>query len=80
MKKKKEIPWTNIGLIIGLGFAWTKLGLGAAVKEIEPVRRVFATVEPEYPPLSVVGHMGQAEWQTRYGGSQLDYEDWLRGQ
>jgi len=27
-----------------------------------------------------VGAMGQAEWQKKYGGSQLDYEDWLRGQ
>ena len=74
MKKKKEIPWANIGLAVGLGFAWTKLGLGAAVKEIGipgpgPVIRTGAA------------YMTQAEWEAAglgYGSS--DYEDWLRGQ
>jgi len=74
--KKKEIPWSNIALAVGLGFAWTKLGLGAAVKEIG-IPQVF---RKEYPPMSEVGHMSQAAWQAKYGGSQLDYEDWLRGQ
>jgi len=36
MKKTKQIPWTNIALVAALGFAWTKLGLGAAVKNITP--------------------------------------------
>jgi len=76
MKKNKSIPWANIGLAIGLGFAWSKLGLGAAVKELG-IPQVFRR---EYPPKSEVGHMSQAEWQTKFGGSQLDYEDWLRGQ
>jgi len=39
MKKTKQIPWTNIALVVGLGFAWTKLGLGAAVKTIPGVSR-----------------------------------------
>ena len=76
MKKNKSIPWANIGLAVGLGFAWTKLGLGAAVKELG-IPQVFRR---EYPPMSEVGRMSQAEWQAKYGGSQLDYEDWLRGQ
>jgi len=76
MKKKKKIPWTNIALVIGLGFAWTKLGLGAAVKDIG-LPTVFRR---EYPPQTETGYLTQAEWQLRYGGSQLDYEDWLRGQ
>jgi len=71
-KKNNKDMWKNLALITAAAFAWTKLGVGAAVKELAPFT--------EYPPLSVVGHMGQAEWQTLYGGSQLDYEDWLRGQ
>jgi len=63
----------NIALLVGLGFAWSKLGVGAAVKELVPARR-------GYPPQTETGYLTQAEWQTRYGGSQLDYEDWLRGQ
>jgi len=74
MKKKKPIPWPQIGLAVVLGFAWSKLGLGAAFKAIPP--QVF---RKEYPPKSETGHMGQAEWQAKYGGSQLDYEDWLKG-
>jgi len=62
----------NIALLIGLGFAWSKLGVGAAVKELVPFRG--------YPPQTETGYLTQAEWQARYGGSQLDYEDWLRGQ
>jgi len=37
MKKKKEIPWASMGLAVGLAFAWTKLGLGAAVKDVIPL-------------------------------------------
>jgi len=70
---KKQPPWTSLALLVGLGFAWSKLGLGAAVKEIGVFRR-------EYPPQTETGYLTQAEWQLRYGGSQLDYEDWLRGQ
>ena len=73
MVKKQKIDLKNVGLLILAGFAWSKLGLGAAVKDVGVFRR-------EYPPMSEVGHMGQAEWQAKYGGSQLDYEDWLRGQ
>lgn len=73
MVKKQKLDLKNVGLLILGGFAWSKLGLGAAVKDVGVFRR-------EYPPKSEVGHMGQAEWQAKYGGSQLDYEDWLRGQ
>ena len=34
--KKQKLDLKNIGLIILAGFAWTKLGLGAAVTEIMP--------------------------------------------
>lgn len=73
-KSVKNINWKSIALVVGLGFAWTKLGLGVAVREFMPPPFT------EYPPITEVGYMGQAEWQTLYGGSQLDYEDWLRGQ
>ena len=77
MVKKQKIDLKNVGLLILAGFAWSKLGLGTAVKDVGKKPLVFRR---EYPPISEVGHMGQAEWQAKYGGSQLDYEDWLRGQ
>tara|TARA_Y100000310_G_scaffold74071_1_gene70218 strand:- start:214 stop:447 length:234 start_codon:yes stop_codon:yes gene_type:complete len=62
----------NLALLGVMAFAWTKLGVGAAVKELK--------LGQEYPPQTETGYLTQAEWQARYGGSQLDYEDWLRGQ
>jgi len=75
VKSVKAIPWTNIALLVGAAFAWTKLGVGAAVKDVG-VPTIFRR---EYPPLSEVGHLGQAQWQRIYGGSYLDYQDWLKG-
>ena len=73
VKSVKKIPWSNIGLVFAAAFAWSKLGVGAAAKDVGFFRR-------EYPPQTETGYLTQAEWQLRYGGSQLDYEDWLRGQ
>jgi len=70
-KAIKKISWQQVALIVGAGFAWTKLGLGTAVKDIGIART--------YPPKSEIGHMGQAEWQLKYGGSQTDYDDWVAG-
>jgi len=36
LAKKKRLNWRDVGLLAALGFAWSKLGLGAAVKEIVP--------------------------------------------
>lgn len=72
-KKNNKDMWKNLALLTAAAFAWTKLGVGAAAKELQVFRR-------EYPPITEVGYMGQAEWQALYAGSQLDYEDWLRGQ
>jgi len=73
MKKKKEIPWASMGLAVGLAFAWTKLGLGVAVKEIG--------VWPTPPSRQKIGYLTQAEWEAAgYGFGSSDYEDWLRGQ
>ena len=33
----KKIPWSQIGLLAALAFAWTKLGLGEAIKEVGAV-------------------------------------------
>jgi len=44
-----------------------------------PVVRPPPTIEPEYPPITMTGYLTFAEWETLYGGSYLDYEDWLRG-
>lgn len=63
----------NLALLGVMAFAWTKLGMGAAVKELKLGQR-------EYPTMAEVGYMTQAEWQAKYGGSQTDYEDWLRDQ
>ena len=41
----KKIPWSQIGLLAALGFAWSKLGLGAAVKDIRP-DQVTGVVKP----------------------------------
>jgi len=71
-KAVKKITWRQVALVVGAGFAWTKLGLGAAVKQVGVFRK-------EYPPKSEVGHMSQAAWQAKYGGSQSDYDDWLLG-
>ena len=32
----KKISWKQVALITAVGFAWTKLGVGAAVTEIMP--------------------------------------------
>jgi len=34
MVKKQKIDLKNIGLLILAGFAWSKLGFGAAVKDV----------------------------------------------
>ena len=41
----KKIPWSQIGLLVALGFAWSKLGVGAAVKDIQP-DQVAGVVRP----------------------------------
>jgi len=38
-KSIKKIPWANIALVVGLGFAWTKLGLGAAFTDFGAMTR-----------------------------------------
>ena len=32
----KKISWNQVALITAIGFAWTKLGLGTAVKDVIP--------------------------------------------
>jgi len=78
MKKNKSIPWSNIALVVGLGFAWTKLGLGAAIKEIG-IPQVF---RKEYPPKTETGYLTFDEFLAQIcpACSQLDYQDWLKGQ
>jgi len=36
MVKKVKTDWSKLFVLVGLGFAWSKLGLGAAVKDITP--------------------------------------------
>jgi len=33
----------------------------------------------EPPPKTETGTMSFSAWQLKYGGSYLDYEDWLKG-
>ena len=33
----------------------------------------------EPPPKAETGTLSYAEWELKYGGSYLDYEDWLKG-
>jgi hypothetical protein len=72
-KNVKKISWRQVALIVGAGFAWTKLGLGTAVKEIG--------VWPKPPSRQEAGYLTQAEWEAKgYGFGSTDYEEWLRGQ
>jgi len=80
MAKKKEVPWSTVAFVAIAGWAATRFGLMAKVFAGEIPTALGMNAYREYPPLSEVGAMGQAEWQKKYGGSQLDYEDWLRGQ
>jgi len=74
MAKSVKINWQTIGLVVGLGFAWSKLGLGVAAKEI-------GFVWPTPPSRQKTGYLSQAEWEAKgYGFGASDYEDWLRGQ
>jgi len=73
-KKNNKDMWKNLALITAAAFAWTKLGVGAAVKELKPIW-------PIPPPVTEAGYMTQAEWEAAgYGFGMADYEDWLRGQ
>lgn len=61
-----------LGLAVG---AWMKLS-----KDLPITRPVaIGDIKPEYPPITTTGFLTFAEWETRYGGSYLDYEDWRRG-
>jgi len=76
-KGVKPVPWTSIAILVGLGFAWTKLGVGAAVKDVGFKLPIW----PTPPPRTEVGYLTQAEWEAKgYGFGMADYEDWLRGQ
>jgi len=73
-KAVKKITWKQVALIVGAGFAWTKLGLGTAVKDI-------GLVWPIPPSREKAGYMTQAEWEdANYGHGATDYEAWLRGE
>ena len=72
-KVVKKISWRQVALVLGAAFAWTKLGLGTAVKDI-------GLVWPQPPSRKEAGYMTQAEWEAKgYGFGSTDYEDWLRG-
>ena len=33
----------------------------------------------EQPPISKIGYLTFAEWEKKFGGSYLDYIDWVEG-
>jgi len=70
--KKTEFTVAQLAAAVVGFYIFDKFGGVTAVKKI--------TFRREYPPQTETGYLTQAEWQARYGGSQLDYEDWLRGQ
>ena len=39
-KAVKKISWRKVALVVGAGFAWTKLGLGVAVMNLDPTQIV----------------------------------------
>jgi len=75
-KAVKKISWKQVALVVGAGFAWTKLGLGTAVKDVG-----LGLVWPIPPSRQEAGYLTQAEWEDAgYGHGATDYEEWLRGQ
>jgi len=70
MNKRLE----SLAILGAVVFGWTKLGLGAALKNIIPPR--------DYPPKTETGYLTFDEFlaQVCPACSQLDYEDWLKGQ
>jgi len=68
MKKKQPLTVTTVAALAVGFYIFDKFGGMNAIKSFRL-----------YPPKSEVGHMSQAAWQAKYGGSQTDYEDWLLG-
>ncbi len=46
---------------------------------VSPTRPTKLKDYTEYPEKKEVGHMSFAEWEKAYGGSYLDYTDWVKG-
>ena len=59
---------------------WLDLVLPGLNQDQAQQQKEIGVFRREYPTMQETGYLTQAEWQARYGGSQLDYEDWLRGQ
>jgi len=38
-KTVKKISWRQVAFVVGAAFAWTKLGLGTAVKDVIPAAK-----------------------------------------
>jgi len=70
MKKKQPVTVATVAALAVGFYIFDKFG---------GVRAMWKGISAPAPPKSEVGHMSQAEWQARYGGSQTDYEDWLLG-
>ena len=67
---------------------WTNAGSLLILASLLPPDFLSGLTEPattttkgpgEPPPKSETGQMTFAEWEFKYGGSYLDYEDWLIG-
>jgi len=70
----------NLGAVLVLG------ALAGKLMDMAPTTTTTPTIaiDPglrgkEPPPRSETGTMSFAAWQLKYGGSNLDYEDWLKG-
>jgi len=73
MAKSVKTDWSKLLVLVGLGFAWTKLGLGVVVREFVP--------GPGPVIRTGAAYMTQAQWEAAgLGYGSADYEDWLRGQ
>jgi len=72
--KKKNPPVSVVQLAaLAVGFyVFDKFG---GVRALQKQAKVITG----YPPIAEIGHMTQAAWQLKYGGSYTDYQDWLRG-
>ena len=66
----------NLGAVLVLG------ALAGKFMQMAPTTTTTTTTREKYkepPPRNETGNMSFAAWQLKYGGSYLDYEDWLKG-
>ena len=72
--------WTNAGSLLILASLLPPDFLSGLMEPATTTNgNGFNGAKGEPPPKEETGQMTFAEWEFKYGGSYLDYEDWLKG-